>query len=389
MNVWNANVSFNRQHKAQKGQISDNTKWRIKSDSLSVRCGPKKIRDFRGWAEKDKGHKGTHSFCQHMLQVSWSNLWQSLNRESRELEEHLDGYISFMADYGWFKSTKAHTRWKCPPTSSGEPRKSSLSHLPQASHLRPALHKYATGLRCCCTLLTFHHHLTSTGYQGASRSESVIGYAFNTQKLSRRRRLASFPVSRPNTCYLFSTFKLRSPRRAIRRGGCFRMMHCQRSSSWPLQKACNMGSSPRYALNSNKRIQANFPLDTPSLKCYVFVGGGEKQWCLCLCVWHSSLQIPFLQKVAEKTRASFAAEVCAIILRVLVLVNNKSLKFLTIFSAASEGRNTLLCSANCNSRQVSTLAKYPLYNDDVSSVLWSLHILFLLTFAPFFLFPWF
>jgi hypothetical protein len=34
------------------------------------------------------------------IEISLSKLSQSLNKESREIDEHLEGYISFMADYG-------------------------------------------------------------------------------------------------------------------------------------------------------------------------------------------------------------------------------------------------------------------------------------------------
>ena len=34
--------------------------------------------------------------------------WQSLSKETREIDEHLEGYISFMADYG-FHTTVAYT----------------------------------------------------------------------------------------------------------------------------------------------------------------------------------------------------------------------------------------------------------------------------------------
>ena len=39
--------------------------------------------------------------------------------------------------------------------------------------------------------------------------------------------------------------------RTNRRGRCFRMTLCLRNSSWPLQRACSMGSSPRCVYNLN------------------------------------------------------------------------------------------------------------------------------------------
>ena len=79
-----------------------------------------------------------------------------------------------------------------------------------------------------------------------------------------------------------------------------RTWRCLRNSSWRWPKACSTASSLRFKHVVRILLIGNL---YSRFHCKYI------RTCFDICFWTSRLQLPFLDKVAERVRAAFAAEV--------------------------------------------------------------------------------